>query len=135
MLVHHVQHEDETSMRSVSGTKVLLVEDEPIIRMIGSDALAEAGFEVVEAKDADEAIRILERFGEVHLLFTDIRMPGSMNGLQLAQLVHERWPAVRILITSGDTWPPVSQIPEEGHFLPKPYRLDALQHEVCALLN
>lgn len=116
-------------------TKVLLVEDEPIIRMIGSDALEDAGYEVIEARDADEAVRILEAAGEVHVLFTDIRMPGSMDGLALARLVHERWPAMKILITSGDTFPRAAQIPDAGHFLPKPYRLDALQNEVTSLLK
>lgn len=116
-------------------TKVLLVEDEPMIRAIGIDALEEAGFEVIEAQDADEAVRILEMLGEVHVLFTDIRMPGSMNGLELAKLVHERWPAMKILVTSGDTWPTSTQIPDDGHFLAKPYRLDALQNEVTSLLS
>jgi DNA-binding NtrC family response regulator len=116
-------------------TKILLVEDEPIIRAVGTDALEEAGFEVIEAKDADDAVRILELLGEVHVLFTDIRMPGSMNGLELAQLVHERWPAMKILVTSGDTWPTNTQLPDDGHFLPKPYRMDALQNEVCSLVT
>ncbi|MBB4857353.1 DNA-binding NtrC family response regulator [Novosphingobium chloroacetimidivorans] len=112
-----------------------MVEDEPMIRAIGIDALEEAGYEVIEAKDADEAVRILEMLGEVHVLFTDIRMPGSMNGLELAKLVHERWPAMKILVTSGDTWPTSTQIPDEGHFLAKPYRLDTLQNEVTSLLR
>jgi DNA-binding NtrC family response regulator len=116
-------------------TKILLVEDEPVIRAVGMDALEEAGFEVIEAIDADDAVRILESLGEVHVLFTDIRMPGSMNGLELAQLVHERWPAMKILVTSGDTWPTHKQLPDHGHFLPKPYRMDALQEEVSALLT
>jgi len=116
-------------------TKVLLVEDEPMIRAIGMDALEEAGYEVMEARDADEAVRILEQAGEVHVLFTDIRMPGSMDGLALAKLVHERWPAMKILITSGDTFPRTAQIPDDGHFLAKPYRLDALQSEVTSLLR
>jgi len=116
-------------------TKVLLVEDEPMIRAIGMDALEEAGYEVMEARDADEAVRILEQAGEVHVLFTDIRMPGSMDGLALAKLVHERWPAMKILITSGDTFPRSAQIPDDGHFLAKPYRLDALQSEVTSLFR
>lgn len=122
-------------MGSQLKTKVLLVEDEPMIRAIGMDALEDAGYDVVEARDADEAVRILEMLGEVHVLFTDIRMPGSMDGLELAKLVHERWPAVKILITSGDTWPRPAQIPDHGHFLPKPYRLEALQNEVTSLLD
>lgn len=116
-------------------TKILLVEDEPVIRAVGTDALEEAGFEVIEAIDADDAVRILEMLGEVHVLFTDIRMPGSMNGLELAQLVHERWPAMKILVTSGDTWPTSKQMPDDGHFLPKPYRMDALQNEVTSLFT
>jgi len=115
--------------------KVLLVEDEPMIRAIGMDALEDAGYEVIEARDADEAVRILELLGEVHVLFTDIRMPGSMDGLALARLVHERWPAMKILITSGDTFPRTSQLPDDGHFLAKPYRMDALQNEVTSLLD
>ncbi|WP_288485051.1 response regulator [uncultured Novosphingobium sp.] len=116
-------------------TRVLLVEDEPIIRAVGTDALEEAGFEVIEANDADHAVRILEMLGKVQVLFTDIRMPGSMNGLQLARLVHQRWPDIKILVTSGDTWPTTQQMPLEGHFLPKPYNLDVLQAEVTALLD
>jgi DNA-binding NtrC family response regulator len=122
-------------MGSQLKTKVLLVEDEPMIRAIGMDALEDAGYEVIEARDADEAVRILELLGEVHVLFTDVRMPGSMDGLELAKLVHERWPAMKILITSGDTWPRAAQIPDQGHFLPKPYRLEALQNEVTSLLD
>jgi DNA-binding NtrC family response regulator len=122
-------------MGSQLKAKVLLVEDEPMIRAIGMDALEDAGYDVIEARDADEAVRILEMLGEVHVLFTDIRMPGSMDGLELAKLVHERWPRMKILLTSGDTWPRAAQIPDDGHFLPKPYRLDALQHEVTSLLD
>lgn len=128
----------EGSERSVTlhhKSKVLLVEDEMMVRMVGADALADAGYEVIEAGSADEAIRILEAVGEVEVLFTDIRMPGSMDGLQLAELVHERWPAVKILVTSGDTWPSVDRLPEEGRFLPKPYLIDTLQHEVDELVG
>lgn len=114
-------------------TRVLLVEDEPLIRAVGTDALMDAGFEVIEARDADEAMQILEGAGALDVLFTDIRMPGSMDGLALAQLVHQRWPDMKILITSGDTFPRTAQIPDSGHFLAKPYRLEALQEEVSAL--
>jgi DNA-binding NtrC family response regulator len=122
-------------MASQNKSKVLLVEDEPMIRAIGIDALEDAGYEVIEARDADEAVRILEAAGEVQVLFTDIRMPGSMDGLALANLVHERWPAMKILITSGDTFPRAAQLPYDGHFLAKPYRLETLQSEVTSLLR
>ncbi|UAK25250.1 response regulator [Sphingomonas nostoxanthinifaciens] len=115
--------------------KVLLVEDETIVRLIGSDALSDAGYEVVEAGSADEAIRILEAIGEVQVLFTDIRMPGSMNGLELAKLVHDRWPTIKILLTSGDTFPPKDVIPDDGQFLPKPYKIETLAQKVDDLLS
>lgn len=115
--------------------KILLVEDEWLIRAVGADTLADAGFEVLEAENADEAVRILENAGDVHVLFTDIRMPGSMNGLQLAEIVHERWPAVKLLLTSGDTWPSDWEIPDEGRFLAKPYKFDRLPEEVDRLFS
>jgi DNA-binding NtrC family response regulator len=115
---------------SCAKNKVLVVEDEALIRMIGADTLAEAGYEVIEAETADEAITILNEGADVQVLFTDIRMPGSMDGMALARFVHERWPTVKILLTSGDTWPRKCDIPDDGHFLPKPYDLHALKIEV-----
>jgi CheY-like chemotaxis protein len=106
-----------------------------IVRLIGSDTLADAGYEVVEAETADEALRILDQHGDIEVLFTDIRMPGSMNGLELARVVHERWPAVKILITSGDTFPQDSEIADHGRFLAKPYRTEVLRREVDKLLG
>jgi two-component system, response regulator PdtaR len=124
---------------SVVSTKqdrvILIVEDEMMVRLVGSDALSDAGYSVVEAETADEAVKLLEEEGgDVHLLFTDIRMPGSMNGLELADLVHQRWPGIRILLTSGDTYPSQEQIPDDGAFLQKPYRVDALRSEVKRLI-
>lgn len=122
-------------MTSMSGTTVLIVEDEMFVRMIGADALEEAGFRVMEAACADEALAILERADHIEVLFTDIRMPGSMDGLKLAEVVHERWPAIRILITSGDTHPPDEAIPDDGRFIPKPYRFESLSRELTSLLE
>lgn len=104
-----------------------------MVRMVGADALADAGYEVIEAATADEAIKMLEAAGEVHLLFTDVRMPGSMDGLSLAKFVHDRWPTMRILITSGDTWPSAKAIPDDGRFIAKPYKIQTLQNEVDGL--
>ncbi|KTT74618.1 response regulator [Sphingomonas endophytica] len=122
------------SMTQPSGSTVLIVEDELFVRMIGADALAEAGYSVLEASSADEALNILETAGEVQVLFTDIRMPGSMDGLQLAEVVHERWPRIRILLTSGDIRPSRDAIPDDGRFLAKPYRFDSLSRELNSLL-
>lgn len=121
-------------MGQVCGTTVLLVEDELFVRMIGADALSEAGYRVIEASDADEALARLERSNDVQVLFTDIRMPGSMDGLQLASEVHRRWPSIRILLTSGDTRPTKAIIPDAGRFLAKPYRFEALSRELDQLL-
>ncbi len=115
-------------------TTVLIVEDELFVRMIGADALEEAGYRVIEAGSADEALDVLERGRDVKVLFTDIRMPGSMDGLRLAAVVHERWPAIRILLTSGDTHPTRDAIPDDGRFLAKPYRFDSLSRELDTLL-
>jgi CheY-like chemotaxis protein len=115
--------------------RILIVEDEMIVRLIGSDTLTDAGYEVVEAASADEALQILNRYNDVEVLFTDIRMPGSMDGLELARVVHERWPTVKILITSGDTFPPRSAIADDGHFLAKPYSTEVLRREVEKLLD
>jgi DNA-binding NtrC family response regulator len=115
--------------------KVLVVEDEATLRMIGSDALEDAGYEVIDAASADEALRILNTASGVEVLFTDIRMPGSMDGLALATLVHSRWPTIKILITSGDTWPRKEIIPDDSRFLSKPYKVQRLQEEIDKLLD
>jgi CheY-like chemotaxis protein len=123
-------------VNGVAKRRVLVVEDETIVRMIGSDALEDAGYEVLDAGSADEALRLLDSTDDVAVLFTDVRMPGSMDGLELASLVHARWPAIKILITSGDTWPPPkSLIPDDGRFIAKPYKIERLQDEIDRMLD
>lgn len=100
---------------------VLVVEDEPLLRMMAMDLVREGGFEAVEARDADEAISILERRGDITIVFTDIDMPGSMNGLRLAAAVRDRWPPIEIILTSGHFRLDDSSIPARTVFLPKPY--------------
>ena len=80
---------------------VLIVEDEFLLRMDAADMVAAAGFEVVEAANADEAIEILEARRDITVVFTDIQMPGSMDGLKLARAVRGRWPPIKIVATSG----------------------------------
>ncbi|MPR08930.1 response regulator [Microvirga tunisiensis] len=102
---------------------VLVVEDEPIIRMNAVDMLENAGFEVLEAANSDAALRLLEaRAHEIAALFTDIHMPGSMDGMALVTWVAERWPDIRPFVTSGHTTLQDTDIPDHGHFLAKPYR-------------
>jgi DNA-binding NtrC family response regulator len=110
----------ESPMTNDHRTIVLIVEDEALIRMNGCDMLADAGFEVLEAESADAAIELLEQ-REVHMLFSDVDMPGSMDGLQLATLVHERWPHIGLLITSGHRQLTDQSLPDNGKFISKPW--------------
>jgi CheY-like chemotaxis protein len=100
---------------------VLVVEDEFLLRMDVVDIIAEAGFEVVEAANADQAIDILEARRDITVVFTDIQMPGSMDGLKLARAVRGRWPPIKIVATSGHVGVRETDLPEGGRFLAKPY--------------
>lgn len=80
---------------------VLLVEDEAIVRMNTADILSDLGYAVIEAANADQALEILAKRADIAIVFTDINMPGSMDGLKLAKAVHDRWPPVKLIITSG----------------------------------
>ena len=116
-------------------TTILVVEDEALIRMISADILEEAGFRVLEAANAAEAILIMEGADHVELMFTDIRMPGRMDGLELAAFVHAQWPDVRLLVTSGHIVLADSQIPNGGHFVSKPYDLTQLVSGIRASIS
>jgi two-component system, response regulator PdtaR len=100
---------------------ILIVEDELLIRLNAVEMIEEAGFEVVEAASADEAIAILEGRLDITVVFTDIQMPGSMNGLKLAAAVRDRWPPIKIVATSGHVKLDLGDLPEGGRFLQKPY--------------
>ena len=100
---------------------VLGVEDEVLIRMNTAEIIEDAGFEVLEAANADEAIALLEARRDIQVIFTDIDMPGSMNGIKLAQAVRGRWPPIKIIATSGHFKLKAGDLPDDGRFLPKPY--------------
>jgi DNA-binding NtrC family response regulator len=100
---------------------VLVVEDELIIRMTAVDFLADAGFDVLEASSADEALRILHEKDSVFFLFTDVHMPGTLSGLELAHLVYKHWPHIKILIASGQLDHRSIKLPVGSYFLAKPY--------------
>ena len=101
-------------------TVVLVVEDEMLLRMRAVDMVEDAGFTPVEAVDADEAVAILESRSDIALLFTDIQMPGSMDGLKLAHAVHERWPPIKIILVSGQLKLANIDIPADSRFFGKP---------------
>src|SRR6267142_3135475 len=100
---------------------VLIVEDELLLRMNAVDMIAAAGFEAIEAANADAAIEILESRLDITVVFTDIQMPGSMDGLKLARAIRGRWPPIKIVATSGRVSVSQDDLPEGGRFLPKPY--------------
>ncbi len=102
--------------------RVLVVEDEVFVRLDIVDQLMDAGYDVVEAANAAEAIAILEKDDTIRLVFTDIDMPGSMDGLALAASVAKRWPPVRIIVTSGHRIVDIVDLPDGSMFFSKPYR-------------
>jgi CheY-like chemotaxis protein len=99
---------------------VLIVEDDMILRMRSVDIVEDAGYTPVEAVDADEALGILQSRSDIALLFTDIQMPGSMDGLQLAHAVCERWPQLKIILVSGQLKLSSAEIPRDSRFFGKP---------------
>jgi CheY-like chemotaxis protein len=99
---------------------VLVVEDEMLLRMRAVDMVEDAGFTSVEAVNADEAVAILESRSDIALLFTDIQMPGSIDGLKLAHAVHERWPPIKIILVSGQLRLANIDIPADSRFFGKP---------------
>jgi CheY-like chemotaxis protein len=99
----------------------LIVEDEFLVRMDTRAALETAGFDVLEAGDADEAIAILSASNDIRLIFTDVHMPGSMDGLKLVHFIRDRWPPVKVVATSGHARITDSDLPEGVRFVPKPY--------------
>jgi len=111
---------------------VLIVEDEPLIRWNAVDILGQAGWQPLEAADADAALTILAQNPSVTVLFTDVNMPGVINGLELAEQVHLSHPAIQIVITSGKGTVSANRIPRHGTFLPKPYDLDDLVKVLAA---
>jgi CheY-like chemotaxis protein len=114
---------------------VLVVEDEPLLRMLAVEVVEEAGFIAIEARDADEAVTLLESRTDITLLFTDINMPGSMDGLKLAHAVRDRWPPIKILVVSGKQQLQISDLPSNSWFVGKPYQAAALVEELRSLVG
>ncbi|MGV1951422.1 response regulator [Agrobacterium vitis] len=100
---------------------ILVVEDSPLIRMGAIDLVLSAGYEVLEAGDADEAIRILESRDDIDLVFTDVQMPGTMDGIKLSHYIRDRWPPVKLIIASGAAILEESMLPGGSRFFSKPY--------------
>lgn len=116
------------------GRVVLVVEDDALLRMAALEIVEENGFAALEAENADDAITLLEKHPEIRIVFTDIHMAGSMDGLQLAAFAHDRWPPLRFIIVSGQHRPIMAEIPEGARFFSKPYDARAIGEALHAFL-
>jgi len=105
---------------------VLVVEDEYVIRMDAVVMIEEAGYNVVEACNADAAIAILKTREDIGIVVTDIEMPGSMDGIKLARTIRDQWPPIELIITSGRYRVRTNQLPPRAQFMPKPYTPNVL---------
>jgi two-component sensor histidine kinase/CheY-like chemotaxis protein len=115
--------------------KVLVVEDEMMLRMRAVDIVEDAGFTPIEAVNADDAFTILESRSDIDLLFTDIQMPGTMDGLKLAHAVHARWPSIKIMLVSGQVTPSESEKPANSRFYGKPLEVKTMIAELKEMLG
>jgi CheY-like chemotaxis protein len=122
-------------MGEVAHPLALVVDDEELLRLFAAGLLEEHGFDVLGAENAAAALRVLESRHDVRLLFTDIQMPGTLNGMDLAREVHARWPSVLLVIASGQTKPSRAEIPDDGRFVGKPYDAAELFTEVDDLMR
>src|SRR5882757_7751031 len=114
---------------------VLVVEDEMLLRMRAVDIVEDAGYICVEAVDADEAVAILESRSDIALLFTDIQMPGSMDGLGLAHSVHDRWPPIKIILVSGQLKLASIDIPANSRFFGKPLEAKVMIAQIQSMIG
>ena len=122
-----------TPLRKASPV-VLIVEDEPLLRMLAVEVVEEAGFIAIEARDADEAVVLLESRTDTTQHFY-INMPGSMDGLKLAHAVRDRSPPIKILVVFGKQQLQSSDLPSNSCFLGKPYQAAALVEELRSLVG
>lgn len=114
---------------------VLIVEDSAMIRMGAVDIVLSAGYEALEASDADEAIRILEARDDIDLVFTDVHMPGTMDGIKLSHCIRDRWPPVKLIVASGAAILEESSLPFGSRFFSKPYDDHVIADAMARLLS
>jgi two-component sensor histidine kinase/CheY-like chemotaxis protein len=124
-----------SSSSTGSSPNVLVVEDELVLRMRAVDIVEDAGFNAVEANNADQALAILESRSDISLLFSDIQMPGSMDGLKLAHAVHERWPSIKIILVSGQVKLSDTERPPDSRFFGKPLEVKQMIAELQEMVG
>ncbi|WP_206245149.1 response regulator [Novosphingobium terrae] len=114
---------------------VLVVEDEPILRMAAVEMVKDSGLTALEVPDAETALAVLKTRPDIRLVFTDVKMPGRIDGMRLAGLVHDRWPLIDVIVTSGELAPGEVPLPAGGVFIPKPYDHGKLVHLMHRLVD
>lgn len=114
---------------------VLVVEDSPMIRMGAVDLVRSAGYEALEASNADEAIHVLESRDDIDLVFTDVQMPGTMDGIKLSHYIRDRWPPVKLIVASGAAILEESMLPGGSRFFSKPYDEVSITEAMAHLLS
>src|SRR5947209_12760823 len=129
------QGSTQSSTPAKSSTNVLVVEDEMVLRMRAVDIVEDAGFTAVEAVSADEALAILESRSDISMLFSDIQMPGSMDGLKLAHAVHDRWPSIKIILVSGQVRLSDTDKPADSRFFGKPLEMKQMITELQEMVG
>ena len=114
-------------------TIVLVVEDEPLLLLMAGTMVEEAGMQPVFAKSSDEAVAILEMRADIRIVFTDVDMPGSMDGIRLAAAIRNRWPPISIIVVSGHTSVALSDLPDGSRFFAKPYDEQSVVETLVAM--
>ena len=112
-----------------------MVDDEPLLRLFNVDMLSDAGFDVLEAADADEALRLLEQTDDIRVVFTDVEMPGRIDGFALAAQIGTQWPEIGVVVTSGRRQPDASFGARACCFVPKPYRVSRVVELIDAFVR
>ena len=116
-------------------SRILVVEDEPLLRSFNTDMLTDAGYDVIEACNADEALRVLESLSGIDVVFTDVEMPGALDGFALAERIETRWPAIGVVVTSGRRYPSHTFAAPARRFVPKPFRPAQVVEVIDAVIH
>jgi DNA-binding NtrC family response regulator len=112
---------------------ILIVEEQALVRMESADIVKDAGFEALEARDADEAVRILAARSDIRVVFLETKISGSIDGLTLAKVIRDRWPPVHLILTSGLDVTNEDELPENSIFIQKPYSSEQVTAALCEL--
>ena len=122
-------------VRDRANRVALVVDDEALLRMTATFMLQDAGYRVLEAANADEALARLRERQDISVLITDVNMPGTLNGFDLARLVERDWPSIAIVIVSGERRPAADELPRGGCFFAKPYDPDGMVRQIRSMVQ